>query len=286
MRKEHLIGTALAAALIAAPGVALAQNGNNNSPAYYNNGGSGSNFNAGSNRNENQNWNGNANNFRLQNQVPRESEMIYGNIGSGGYSGMPMPIPTNNNNNNAGNNNNGGWFGNNGNNGNNNASNMRPSQRNPLLADNGDARASKVVGTTVFNRNSQNLGNVNDVLIGRNGVWAIIATNNKKVAVPFRDLIFGDSNVKGNDKLVLPNVTQAQLNTLPVFHYNVTNYPNNGNGWLANSNRVNGRFHRGNGYAFNGGNGYRNQGGPGLFGNNYNYNGNAGSTGNNNGNNG
>ncbi len=161
MSKCYLAGTVLTAALMAAPGLAMAQNNNGNTAG----------------------WNSNV-----------------GNIGYGGYSGTPTPLPNNNNNNN------------------NNASNQRPSQRNPLLADNGDVRASKFIGTTIHDDHDQNIGSVSDVLIGRNGVWAIVSTNNKKVAVPFQNFVLGDSNARGDDKLVLPTATQAQLNTLPVFH--------------------------------------------------------------------
>ena len=245
MTKCYLASTVLAVALMAAPGLALAQNntGNNNgSTAGWNN-------NVG-------NSNGNFRNGNADRGYPNNfgNRVAYGNIGQGGYTGMSMPLPNNNNNNN-----------------NNNAVNKRPSQRNPLLADNGDARASKVIGTTIHNDRDQNIGSVDDVLIGRNGVWAIVSTNNKKVAVPFQDLVIGDSNARGDDKLVLPNATQAQLNTLPVFHYDATNYANNngnnGNGrWFGNNNNNN---------AYNG-NGNNN--GPGLFGN--------GNVRNNNGNNG
>ncbi len=132
---------------------------------------------------------------------------------------------------------------NNDNNNNDNNNNWRASQRNSDLADNGDARASKVIGTGVFNTNNQQLGNVNDILIGKNGVWAVISTNNKKVAVPFNQLEFGNaSNGNGNDQIVLPNKTQAQLNTQPVFHYNETNYQgvqgHNNGGWFDNNNNM------------------------------------------------
>ena len=122
-------------------------------------------------------------------------------------------------------------------------------------------RASKFIGTTIHDDHDQNIGSVSDVLIGRNGVWAIVSTNNKKVAVPFQNFVLGDSNARGDDKLVLPTATQAQLNTLPVFHYNETNYPNNGNGngnggWYSNNNSQNnnGRGLFGNGTIRNNGN--------------------------------
>jgi ribosomal 30S subunit maturation factor RimM len=150
----------------------------------------------------------------------------YANVGLGGYTADQMFITTGNNNNNNNNN---------GNNGNNN--NWRPSQRNPVLADNGDVRASKMVGTDVYNADNKKLGSINDILIGKNGVWAVISTNNKKVAVHFDQLEFGNAVNNGNDKIVLPNETEAKLNTLPAFHYNVTNYQNvNNDGGPANAN--------------------------------------------------
>lgn len=232
MKKFSLFGASmLAASLMALPAMAqqtLYNNGynngggrgfgyNGNSTAFYNN--AGGNGYAGhelyNNRangggygyaNNGNNGGGNANNG-----VP----MAYRSLGFGGYTGFAvMPGNGNNNNNN--------------NNGNNNQ-NRRISQRNGLLADNGDARISKVIGSGVWNFQNKQLGTVNDVLIGRNGVFAVIATNNKQVVVPFRDLVFGNAQVDGNDKLMLPHTTQAQLNTRPTFHYYLPNYPNYNN---------------------------------------------------------
>ena len=81
----------------------------------------------------------------------------YAGIGSGGYTGTLMPIRDNN-----------------ANNTNNDTANRR--QRNPDLADNGDARTSKVVGTSVYNDQNQQVGSIDDLLIGRNGVWAVVST--------------------------------------------------------------------------------------------------------------
>jgi ribosomal 30S subunit maturation factor RimM len=145
----------------------------------------------------------------------------YANVGFGSYTGKRLYITAERGNTNNINGNN------------NNSDNSRPSQRNPLLADNGDARASKMIGTTVYNKFNQKLGNVNDILIGANGVYAVIDTNNKQVAVPFGDLRFGNATDQGNEKIVMPNETEARLNMLPVFHYNVTHYPG------ANANTLN-----------------------------------------------
>jgi len=135
----------------------------------------------------------------------------YANVGMGSYTADQQYI--------TGGNNNGG--------GSNAAdnNNWRPSQRNPLLADNADARASKVIGTSVYNAQNQKLGSVDDILLGTNGVFAVISTNNKQVAVPFGDLMFGNTANRSDEKAVMPRETQERLNTLPYFRYDVTNYP-------------------------------------------------------------
>ncbi|HSU07093.1 MAG TPA: PRC-barrel domain-containing protein [Acetobacteraceae bacterium] len=182
----------------------------------------------------------------------------YGSVGSGGYTGTAMPIPSNNGNNNN----------NNGNNG-----NKRPSQRNPTLADNGDARASKVIGTDVYNNQNQKIGSIDDVLIGRNGVWAVISTDKQKVAVPFQHFVFGDANRNGNDKLVLPGATQARLDSMPAFNYDATNYANNNNNNNTNNGNGGGVF----------GNGANNNAGVFGTGNNNNSNNNNNNKNNTNG---
>src|SRR5690348_14063288 len=81
----------------------------------------------------------------------------YAHIGQGGLTGKAMPIANNNGN------------------ANNNDSNItRPSQRNPLLADNGDVRLDKLTGTTVYNDQDQRLGSVDGIVAGKNGMWAIV----------------------------------------------------------------------------------------------------------------
>jgi hypothetical protein len=222
MNTSLLLGTAFSVLLIASPGLALAQNNGNGGYGTTNGritgglNGDYSNQGAGGNQMMGR---GNMNNEGAGfGYNSRNGFRPYEDIGLGGYNGLPLPIRTGNNGN-----------GNSNNNGNNN-NNYRPSQRNPLLSDNGDVRAGKMIGTAVYNDQNNKLGSISDILIGRNGVWAIVSANNHKVAVPFRDFVFGDSNIKGDDKLVLPNATEAQLDSMPVFHYNVTNYANNNGG--------------------------------------------------------
>ncbi len=103
--------------------------------------------------------------------------------------------------------------------------NALPHQRNPVLADfgPGEARAGKVIGSAVFNANDQKVGSVDDILMGVNGKpdQAVIHVDNadKKVLVPFKKLIFGNTNISGDNRVILPDQTQRSLADLPVFNY-------------------------------------------------------------------
>jgi hypothetical protein len=52
----------------------------------------------------------------------------------------------------------------------------------------------------------------------------------RTVAVPFHKLQFGNANANSDDKLVLSDTNQTQLNNNPVFHYDVSNYASNNPG--------------------------------------------------------
>jgi hypothetical protein len=57
-----------------------------------------------------------------------------------------------------------------------------PSQRNPLLTDNGAVRVAKLIGQNIFNKDDKKLGNVEDVLVGQGGgLQVVVATGSKKV---------------------------------------------------------------------------------------------------------
>jgi hypothetical protein len=155
-------------------------------------------------------------NDHASNAMNNGTAAAYDHIGQGGMTGEAMPIANSNGNkSDAMNNTNNGV--------------TRPSQRNPLLADNGDIRLDKMAGTTVYNDQDQKLGSIDGVVSGKNGTWAIISTDdqNKTVAVPIKDFVFGNYQANGDDELVLPHYTTAKLNGQPVFHYDASKYANN-----------------------------------------------------------
>jgi hypothetical protein len=95
-----------------------------------------------------------------------------------------------------------------------------PSQRNPLLTDNGAVRIGKLLGTAIYNRDDKKIGNVDDVLAGQDGQLAVvISTNSKRVAVPWNMLVFGDAKLNSDNKILMPDETQESLNKLPEFSY-------------------------------------------------------------------
>ncbi|MGH7040559.1 MAG: PRC-barrel domain-containing protein, partial [Acetobacteraceae bacterium] len=111
-----------------------------------------------------------------------------------------------------------------------------PSKLNPLLADNGDARAGKVIGTDVYNAQDKKIGNVDDILVGKNGTFAVISTKgDKKVAVPFDKLQFGDNKVNGDEKVVMPDTTKAELSQKTEVHYKMANNNNAGHARAGNT---------------------------------------------------
>lgn len=95
-----------------------------------------------------------------------------------------------------------------------------PSERNPLLADNGDVRMSKLVGTDIYNKQDKQVGSVDDVLASPNGqLEVVVDTNKKKVLVPWNALQFGDAKLNSDNKVLMPSATQDTLNSEPTFSY-------------------------------------------------------------------
>ena len=82
-------------------------------------------------------------------------------------------------------------------------------------------RGSKIIGSSVTNEQNENVGKVDDLLIGRtdNVLYAVISVGgflgvgSKLVVVPYASLRYGD------DKLVIPGGTKDALKALPEFKY-------------------------------------------------------------------
>jgi hypothetical protein len=103
-----------------------------------------------------------------------------------------------------------------------------PSQRNATLTDQGEVRASKLTGSTVYNDHDEKIGSVDDVVLGKENkadsvilsVGGFLGMGAKLVAVPYAQLKLGDTKTASSDnKVVMPGATKESLKALPEFHY-------------------------------------------------------------------
>jgi hypothetical protein len=80
-------------------------------------------------------------------------------------------------------------------------------------------RASKVIGTSVLDDANENIGKVDDLLIGQGPAFAILSVggflgmDSRYVAVPYDALLFQD------DKVILRGATKDSIRMLPEFKY-------------------------------------------------------------------
>lgn len=86
----------------------------------------------------------------------------------------------------------------------------------------GQMRAGKIVGASVYNDQNQSVGSVDDVLMGQDNkattavisVGGFLGMGSKLVSVPF------DQLKVGKDRIVMPGATQASLKAMPEYKYN------------------------------------------------------------------
>ncbi len=103
-----------------------------------------------------------------------------------------------------------------------------PSERNTTLTDQADVRASKLIGSSVYNDRDEKVGSVDDVVLGKDNkadtvvvsVGGFLGMGNKLVAVPYSQLKLGDTKSASSDnKVVMPGATKESLKSQPDFHY-------------------------------------------------------------------
>jgi len=101
-----------------------------------------------------------------------------------------------------------------------------PSARNPVMTDNGGMRASKIVGSSVYNDHNEKIGSVDDLVIGNDktlnavlSVGGFLGMGSKMVQVPFDKLQFGNEKGSSDNRVVMPGVSKDSLNGMPDYHY-------------------------------------------------------------------
>jgi hypothetical protein len=108
-----------------------------------------------------------------------------------------------------------------------NTANTGPNDRNPVMTQAGDARASKVVGSSVYNDHDEKVGAIDDLLIGKDGklsavlsVGGFLGMGTKYVEVPYANLTFGNTQRDSDNRVVLKGATKESLKSEPAYMYN------------------------------------------------------------------
>jgi hypothetical protein len=101
-----------------------------------------------------------------------------------------------------------------------------PSDRNSVMTQMGDARASKIIGSSVYNDHDEKVGSIDDLLIGKDGrmnavlsVGGFLGMGTKYVEVPYADLTFGNTQRDSDNRVVLKGATKESLKTQPAYNY-------------------------------------------------------------------
>ncbi len=101
-----------------------------------------------------------------------------------------------------------------------------PSARNKVMTDHGSMRASKIVGSSVYNDHDEKIGSVDDLVIGSDktlnavlSVGGFLGMGSKMVEVPFDKLQFGNEKGSSDNRVVMPGVSKETLNGMPEYHY-------------------------------------------------------------------
>jgi sporulation protein YlmC with PRC-barrel domain len=102
-----------------------------------------------------------------------------------------------------------------------------PPSHNPVLTESGEVRASKVVGSSVYNDRNEKVGTVDDILMSKDqkadtaviSVGGFLGIGSKLVSVPYDKLQFNETVDSNTGRVLMPDATKDSLNGMPEFHY-------------------------------------------------------------------
>jgi hypothetical protein len=104
--------------------------------------------------------------------------------------------------------------------------NTTPADRNPVMTQQGDARASKIIGSSVYNEKDEKVGSVDDLLIDKDGklkavlsVGGFLGMGAKYVEVPYSNLTFGNTQQNSDNRVVLRGATKESLQSETPYSY-------------------------------------------------------------------
>jgi sporulation protein YlmC with PRC-barrel domain len=102
-----------------------------------------------------------------------------------------------------------------------------PPTHNPVLTEGGDVRASKVIGTSVYNDQNEKIGSVDDILMGQDqraniaviSVGGFLGIGGKLVSVPYDKLQFRETVDPDTARVMMPGATRDLLTGMPEYNY-------------------------------------------------------------------
>jgi sporulation protein YlmC with PRC-barrel domain len=107
-----------------------------------------------------------------------------------------------------------------------NTANTTPNDRNPVMTQMGEVRASKVIGSSVYNDHDEKVGSVDDLLVGSDGklnavlsVGGFLGMGSKYVEIPYSNLTFGNTQKDSDNRVVLKGATKDSLKAQASFNY-------------------------------------------------------------------
>jgi hypothetical protein len=107
-----------------------------------------------------------------------------------------------------------------------NTANTAPNDRNPVMTQNGEARGSKVIGSSVYNDHDEKVGSIDDLVIDKQGhinailsVGGFLGMGSKYVEVPYANLNFGNTQRDSDNRVVMKGATKESLQSTPGYNY-------------------------------------------------------------------
>ena len=102
-----------------------------------------------------------------------------------------------------------------------------PPAHNPVLTENGEVRASKVIGSTVYNDQNQSIGTVDDILLTKDhkadkvilSVGGFLGIGNKLVAENYDRLQFNEKLEGNTARVIMPGASKDALKNMQEFRY-------------------------------------------------------------------
>jgi sporulation protein YlmC with PRC-barrel domain len=104
--------------------------------------------------------------------------------------------------------------------------NTNANDRNPVMTQMGEARASKIIGSSVYNDHDEKVGSIDDLVIGKDGkinavlsVGGFLGMGTKYVEVPYSQLTFGNTQRDSDNRVVLKGATKESLKSDAGYTY-------------------------------------------------------------------